>query len=115
MQPPFYLYFVASNLLSSVLSEHISERKKQNSSGATRWANEAMAPTEIFSLLGALTGIRAPRIKGPRKVAPNKGPIQRKGSYKKGTLQIKDPYTDKGPSQTRSSYRQGAPTDKGLQ
>ena len=48
-------------------------------------------PSEIFSFLGAPTDIEVPRVNGPRKVAPNKGP------YKKGPLQIKGPYTDKGP------------------
>ena len=52
---------------------------------------------KIFSFLGAPTGIRALRVKGPRKVAPKKGPC-RQGVP-----------TDKGPL-----YRQGAPTDKEL-
>ena len=44
-------------------------------------------------VLGASTGIGAPRVKGTKEVAPSKGP-----------LQIKGPYTDKGPPRSRSSY-----------
>ena len=39
-------------------------------SGATR--GEGNGTPEIFSFLGAPTGIGALRVKGPRKVAPNK-------------------------------------------
>ena len=42
----------------------------------------------------APTGIGVPRVKGSKKVAPSKGP-----------LQIKDPYTDKG-LHTRAPCRQ---------
>ena len=57
---------------------------------------------KIFLFLRDTTGIGAPRVKGSRKVAPNKGPMQ-KGA----------PIQTKGPPQTRSSYIQGALTDKG--
>ena len=37
--------------------------------------------TDIL-FLGATTGIGAPRVKGPKEVAPNKGPMQTKGPYR---------------------------------
>ena len=71
---------------------------------------------EIFSFLGAPKGIGAPRVKGPRKVAPNKGPMQTRGSYRQGPLQIKGQgaHTYKGPLQTNDPYRRCViPTNKG--
>ena len=83
-----------------------------------------MGPPEIFSFLGAPTGIGAPRVKGPyRKVAPNKGPcsmIQTKGPLQKGAPTDKEPIyrqgvsTDKKLIQTKDPYRRCViPTDKG--
>ena len=51
--------------------------------GATSGANGVMAP-EIFSFVGAPTGIRASRAEGFRKVAPNKGPMQTRGPTERG-------------------------------
>ena len=65
-------------------------------------------PSEIFSFLGTLTGIGAPTVKGPRRVAPNRRIIiTERGPQEQGSP------TDKGPLQTNYSYRRCAiPTDK---
>ena len=95
----------------SVVYCHIEQKAYAiEGSGAIRGGNGAMPPEIYF--FRAPTGIGAPRVKGPQEVAPNKGPMQTRGSCRQGALQIKGPYTDKGPPRSRSSYIQGSPTDK---
>ena len=72
-----------------------------------------MAPG-FFSFLGALTGIWSASVKGPRKVALNKGPMQTRGPYRKRTVHIKGLYrqgalTNKEILQTKGPYRQFRP------
>ena len=96
-------------------------------SGATGRGNGTMAPRNIFVFRHTYMYYRAHKVKGPGKVASNKGPIEKRGPYRKEPLQtirqlIRGPcrlhkggptnqrplyiHANKGESQSRGPYRQ---------